>query len=53
MRVIDTTFVYYLTWHLEKGRGTWFIPLWIMVVITAPAVQEHYEFSAVLHCDAL
>ena len=26
MRVIDTAFVYYLTWHLEKGRGTWFIP---------------------------
>ena len=26
MRVIDTPFVYYLTWHREKNRGTEFIP---------------------------
>ncbi len=26
MRVIDTPFVYYLTWHREKNRGTEFEP---------------------------
>ena len=33
MRVIDTPFGYYLTWHREKNRGTEFKPRVVLLLL--------------------
>jgi hypothetical protein len=50
MRVIDTAFVYYLTWHGEKNRGTELKPRVAMTVPTWYAVAcESYLATPSIH----